>query len=946
MAKVIAQILAFIKQQWHDFISLPKVFYSGIRAKLALFTGSLIALTILILSFIYVRQQTQILTDSYEREAAISRRYISSLVLELDNISQSLIRIEEFRDRVRKQTEALKKYKTTKTTKEENKVSLFGFKTSLFGVLGKKTVRKSLATYYSEYLSKTDIDTLEKNIRSQLRHSGDQVISDFDFSRLQSQAKKFVETDREAAILRKHVAEMKEASENPDHTEITAVEEELRKKSIEARGYRTHLDASIAALLANSKKKKIKDLGLDTSRFRIQSFPPSGIVHGEITETTLDTKIFDPESSINQVALDGPLEDGLKSAFTVLTETVGVTGEVPPTSFQQNGLELQALYSPHFRNPASTERARLVDEVRKDPGPWRQFVGSIQDIQQELSKIPPALEARLKLLREKKPPVPPHKDKEFKIQYEKYAALIRKRDLAFTAFRKNLRLNEEEEHQVDAMETLRDSALEDQVLLRFKPDGSDYERYIHSDSGKEYFKKRWAALRSWIYSGESETPPAKLKASFPDGIIGNSRTEAEQILWKLDTTPLISDETDDLATIVLSSNFSGIIRTLVDRTEGLKEIHQNRNRAVVSAFGICGFSIFLAVFISGFVVQKIKRIIRGAEEVGKGYLNVEFEPGGNDEFGNLSVALNQMVTGLRDRDKIKGILGSMVDPVVIIEAMKDLAALKRGMEKRVTAFFSDVAGFSAISEKLSSVELANLLNEYLSQMTYILKEHDGVLDKYIGDAIVGIYNAPVDVENHTLKAVKASLKMIERLEDLKKGWNKDRKYIQEARDMKIRIGLNVGLAKVGFMGTDALASYTMMGDTVNLAARLEAAGKDYGVSILASDAVYAEVKDQIFTRKLDLVRVKGKNDPVILYEIISDMQSASPKIREKTRHYEEGLALYLDRKWDNAIKKFKDAEAAGDGPDKAVQLLIERCKEYKATPPPISWDGVYTRDHK
>lgn len=127
-----------------SILGIFRLLYSGIRAKLAFFTGSLIALTILILSFIYVRQQTEILTESYEREAAISRRYISSLVLEMDNISQSLIRIEEFRDRVSKQTEALKKYRTTKTLVQEKKVSLFGIKTSLFGALGKvKYVRHS-----------------------------------------------------------------------------------------------------------------------------------------------------------------------------------------------------------------------------------------------------------------------------------------------------------------------------------------------------------------------------------------------------------------------------------------------------------------------------------------------------------------------------------------------------------------------------------------------------------------------------------------------------------------------------------------------------------------------------------------------------------------------------------------------------------------------------------
>lgn len=925
----------------------PKVFYSGIRAKLALFTGSLIVLTILILSIIYVRQQTEILTESYEREAAISRKYISSLVLELDNISQSLIRIEEFRDRVSIQTEALKKYKTTKTLVKEKEVSLFGIKTSLFGALGKSKVKKSLDTYYSAYLSKDDIQILEKNIKTQLQQGGGESLNEKEFSKLQFLAKKFVLVDKEIGIIRKRIFELKEVPEKSDQTEISAFEEDLRKKSLSARKLRSELDSHIVSHVAESRKRKIKELGLDTGRFRIQTFPIAGIIPGEASEPTVDTKIFDPESGLNQTTLQESLEESLKTALSSLVEGVGILGEVPATSFQQNELELQALYSPHFRNPASTERAKLVESKRMFLGPWTNYLAEEKSVQDELIKIPPVLEARLKELREKKPPVPPFKDKEFLAQYQKYSALIRKRDLLFATYLRNNPPAEEDSLTIEAIGSLRNSALEDQVLLRFRPDGSDYTRSVQTDEGKESFENRWKALREWIYSGQSETPTPKLKALFPDGIIGNSRTEAEQILWKLDSTPLLAEAGDDLPTVVLSANFAGITRTIVDRTEGLKSIRSNRDRAVLSALGICAFSIFLAIFISGFVVQKIKRLIRNAEQVGKGDLNVEFEQGGTDEFGNLSVALNQMVTGLREREKIKGILGSMIDPVVIGEAMKDLAALKRGTEKRVTAFFSDVAGFSNISEKLSSVELAELLNEYLSAMTLILKDHDGVLDKYIGDAIVGIFNAPVDVEGHCLKATKASLKMLAKLEELRTGWKKGHKYIPEARDMKIRIGLNTGLAKVGFMGTDALASYTMMGDTVNLAARLEAAGKDYGVSILVSDAVYSEIKDHIFTRKLDLVRVKGKNEPVILYEAVSELKNGSNgKKKEFVGLYEEGLSLYLERRWEAAIQKFKESEKARGTDDKAVHLLVERCTEYKKTPPPSNWDGVYTRDHK
>ncbi len=305
-----------------------------------------------------------------------------------------------------------------------------------------------------------------------------------------------------------------------------------------------------------------------------------------------------------------------------------------------------------------------------------------------------------------------------------------------------------------------------------------------------------------------------------------------------------------------------------------------------------------------------------------------------------------MVTGLRDREKIKGILGSMVDPVVVTEAMKDLQALKRGSEKRITAFFSDVAGFSTISEKLSSVELAMLLNEYLSAMTDILKQHEGVLDKYIGDAIVGIWNAPVEVDHHCLKAVKATLRMVDRMIELREQWTREQKYIPEARAMRFRVGLNTGLAKVGFMGTDALASYTMMGDTVNLAARLEAAGKDYGVELLATEAVFKEVQNEVHGRKLDLVRVKGKTEPVALYEFFSDSKNPPASFMKAAELYEKGFNEYLKRDWRSAVRHFEESVAARGRPDKSAELLIERCRLYEKEPPGKDWDGVFTREHK
>jgi adenylate cyclase len=365
---------------------------------------------------------------------------------------------------------------------------------------------------------------------------------------------------------------------------------------------------------------------------------------------------------------------------------------------------------------------------------------------------------------------------------------------------------------------------------------------------------------------------------------------------------------------------------------------------------ILGIALCIAILIiynfSITITNPLLSLVSATNKIKEGDFHPEIKPVYNDEVGLLTTSFLEMASGLEEREKVKNILGNMVDPVVVEEAMRDFDSLKRGSERQITAFFSDVASFSTISEKLTSVQLAALLNEYLGSMTLILKKHNGVLDKYIGDAIVGIFNAPVTISQPALSAARSSLEMIEKLKELREYWKKNDLYIPEAQSMDIRIGLNSGPAKVGFMGTDALASYTMMGDTVNLAARLEAAGKDYGVNILISESVKDEIESEMFTRLLDVVRVKGKNEPVKLYELISRKNQASDLTIECTSLYEKGFQLYLDQEWSKAIEILTLSEKKRGSKDKAVRNLVERCEEYMKTPPSKDWDGVFTRTHK
>ncbi|MGE8794232.1 adenylate/guanylate cyclase domain-containing protein [Leptospira terpstrae] len=300
----------------------------------------------------------------------------------------------------------------------------------------------------------------------------------------------------------------------------------------------------------------------------------------------------------------------------------------------------------------------------------------------------------------------------------------------------------------------------------------------------------------------------------------------------------------------------------------------------------------------------------------------------------------------KEKRKFNSILRNLVDPGVVSEALEDMDSLKKGGEWEITAFFSDLAGFSSISEELSASDLARLLNEYLSAMTKILKSNSGTLDKYIGDAIVGIFGAPIQNKEHPRLACKTALEMVTELEVLRSIWKEKMDYTETARNMTFRIGLNCGPAKVGFMGTDSLASYTMMGDTVNLSARLEAAAKDYGVSILVSESIESLCNGEFHFRFLDWIRVKGKEAPVKIYSLVCLVSDLSPQVLEAERMYEEGFQFYLNREWEKAIVSFEKVSKIYGYDDKSSKLLTRRCQSLFKNPPAVDWDGVFTRTSK
>jgi len=237
----------------------------------------------------------------------------------------------------------------------------------------------------------------------------------------------------------------------------------------------------------------------------------------------------------------------------------------------------------------------------------------------------------------------------------------------------------------------------------------------------------------------------------------------------------------------------------------------------------------------------------------------------------LSVEAYRIMTEERDKRRIKNMFGKYVSPKVVEQILENPPELG-GVDKNLTVFFSDIRGFTTLSESMTPQELVNHLNTYLTAMTDIILEYNGTLDKYVGDEIMCFWGAPVPQEDHALLACKCALKQMEKLRELNENW-------PEERRINIGIGINSGIMTVGNMGSLGRMNYTLMGDNVNLGARLEGTNKQYLTNIIISEYTYGLVKDKVIARELDNIRVKGKNKPVLIYELVDvideDEDSAS-----------------------------------------------------------------------
>jgi adenylate cyclase len=295
---------------------------------------------------------------------------------------------------------------------------------------------------------------------------------------------------------------------------------------------------------------------------------------------------------------------------------------------------------------------------------------------------------------------------------------------------------------------------------------------------------------------------------------------------------------------------------------------------------------------------------------------------------------------IADKDKriLRRSFALYLAPNVIETMLKSNRLPALGGEVRnVTAFFSDVAGFSRLSEQLSPSELVATMNEYLSAMSDLIEAEGGVIDKYIGDAIVAFFGAPVDDPLHARHAVTAALNCRRRLDELNRSSDRFK-----GREIRQRIGLCSGEALVGNIGSHRRFNYTVMGDVVNLASRLEGANRKFGTSIMASESTMALARCAFLWRELETIRVKGKDIPVTVYEPLAEAGQESPEQREMAVVYSDGLRHWRAREFEEAAKSFRKL-ASGDPPS---ALFLERLSECASRPPGPDWEPILALEEK
>ncbi len=382
---------------------------------------------------------------------------------------------------------------------------------------------------------------------------------------------------------------------------------------------------------------------------------------------------------------------------------------------------------------------------------------------------------------------------------------------------------------------------------------------------------------------------------------------------------------------IANRNAQAVLLRSLDRE--LVFYFQLRNNLFYIFLVTVGLSIVGGSILARNVTQPVQRLAAGAERVAEGDYQTKIELPQRDELGRLAKTFNTMMQGLADRERVVNLLGKVVSPQIAEELLNKQIELG-GEEREATILFSDVRSFTTLCESLSPKTVIDMLNHYLTAMNQIIEGRNGVVDKYIGDAIMAIYGTPLASPRCAHDAIGAALAMVKALDRVndeftEKGWPA----------FAIGVGINTGVVVAGNMGSMTRLNYTVIGDAVNLASRLEGLCKAYAVPIVVSEFSQQQAPEYVY-QCLDKVRVKGKQKPVTIYYPLGLQDDVAPEVQQGLAAYHTALEAYWARDWENAhgvLQHLND-----QAPHPLYQKYLERIEIFSQTPPPDDWDGAFT----
>jgi class 3 adenylate cyclase len=395
---------------------------------------------------------------------------------------------------------------------------------------------------------------------------------------------------------------------------------------------------------------------------------------------------------------------------------------------------------------------------------------------------------------------------------------------------------------------------------------------------------------------------------------------------------------DDIRTDMLTQVYASAAAVIGDQRQAI-----GISIVVTALAAMLGFAF--AFLVSGGITRPVRLLLAGTREVEAGRLDGSIAVTTHDEIGQLSTAFNRMVEQLRHKKQIQETFGRYIDPR-IVEGLIDQRGLAatEGQRRVMTVMFCDMKGFTALSEGMTPQGLVKIMNHYLTTMSGPIHDHRGIIDKYVGDAIMAYWGPPfIEDDDQARFACLAAIDMVGRIETLRKDMPELLGVRTMPAECDLRIGVATGEALVGSIGSEFMMSYTVMGDTVNLASRLEAANKLYGTHSLIAEDTVRKAGAGIEVREIDRLIVAGQSRAQVVFELMGRTGELTPQQNLLRRHYAEGLAAYRTRNWDEARVALKAAISAapGDGPS---ATLLSRMESFRINPPADDWDGAWRAD--